>query len=146
MKVKYGGFVKLDDTISLSDSKPIGKLLAEEYDKMICKDIVEVIRKYLPDTPLDHEKVMKLAKMILAKESTQESGWISVDERLPDNHRTVLVACEGTTIGGAAPIAIGSYGGGFWSIADADGTMYLTKYMHIVVTHWMPLPELPKMK
>ena len=72
--------------------------------------------------------------------------WISVEERLPDNYRAVLVACEGLTIGGYAAIAIASYGGGFWSIADADGTMYLTKYMRCVVTHWMPLPEPPMMK
>ena len=70
--------------------------------------------------------------------------WISVKDRLPDNHRAVLIVCEGTTIGGATPIAIGSFGGGFWSIADGDGTMYLTKYRHCIVTHWMPLPELPK--
>ena len=76
----------------------------------------------------------------------KQSEWISVDERLPDNYRAVLVACDGLTIGGYAQIAIGSYGGGFWSIADADGTMYLTKYMRCVVTHWMPLPEPPKMK
>lgn len=75
-----------------------------------------------------------------------KSEWISVEDRLPDNHRRVLVACEGITIGGAAPIAIGSYGGGLWSLADADGTAYLTKYMHVVVTHWMPFPETPKMK
>ena len=72
--------------------------------------------------------------------------WISVDDRLPDKYGAVLVACEGLTIGGYAPIAIGSYGGGFWSIADADGTMHLTKYMRCIVTHWMPLPEPPKMK
>ena len=41
-------------------------------------------------------------------------------------------------------MAIGSYSGGFWMIADADGTHYLTKYMRYVVTHWMPLPEPPK--
>jgi hypothetical protein len=76
----------------------------------------------------------------------KQSEWISVEDRLPDNHRRVLIACDGTTIGGAAPIAIGLYGGGFWSIADADGTAHLTKYMHVVVTHWMPLPEPPKMK
>jgi hypothetical protein len=75
----------------------------------------------------------------------KQSEWISVEERLPDNYRAVLVACEYTTIGGGARIAIGSYGGGFWSLADADGTHYLTKYMHAVVTHWMELPEAPKM-
>jgi hypothetical protein len=76
----------------------------------------------------------------------RKQEWISVEERLPDNYRAVLVACEYTTIGGGARIAIGSYGGGFWSLADADGTHYLTKYMHAIVTHWMELPEAPKMK
>lgn len=70
--------------------------------------------------------------------------WISVKDRLPENHRVVLVVCEGTTIGRGTLMAIGSYGGGFWSLADAEGTLYLTKYMHYIVTHWMPLPELPK--
>lgn len=76
----------------------------------------------------------------------RKQEWISVDERLPDNHRTVLVACKGITVAGAVPIAVGSYGVGHWFLADAEGTLYLTKYMHIVVTHWMPLPEAPKMK
>jgi hypothetical protein len=74
----------------------------------------------------------------------KQSEWISVEERLPDNCRAVLVALEGLTIGGAPAMVIGSYSGGFWMIADADGTHYLTKYMRCVVTRWMPLPEPPK--
>jgi hypothetical protein len=74
----------------------------------------------------------------------KQSEWISVDERLPDNCRAVLVALEGLTIAGAPAMVIGSYSGGFWMVADADGTHYLTKYMRYKVTHWMPLPEPPK--
>ncbi len=88
-------------------------------------------------------------KLLLDEASNRlenQNEWIGVEERLPDNHRTVLVACKGITVAGAAPIAVGSYGGGHWFLADAEGTLYLTKYMHIVVTHWMPLPEPPKMK
>ena len=82
----------------------------------------------------------------IANKATTTGKWISVEERLPDNYRAVLVVCEYTMIGGGARIiVIGSYGGGFWSLADADGTRHLTKYMHAVVTHWMPLPEAPKM-
>jgi hypothetical protein len=81
---------------------------------------------------------------ILYDAGYRKQEWISVEERLPENYRPVLVACEGLTIGGYAPIAIGSYGGGLWSLADADGTAYLTKYMRCTVTHWMPLPEPPK--
>lgn len=47
-----------------------------------------------------------------------DSKWISVEERLPDNHRIVLVACESTTISAGVLIAIGSYGGGFWSLEE----------------------------
>lgn len=90
--------------------------------------------------------IRRAVETVPTADVTPKSEWISVDERLPDNYRAVLVACDGLTIGGYAQIAIGSYGGGFWSIADADGTMYLTKYMRCVVTHWMPLPEPPKMK
>lgn len=43
-------------------------------------------------------------------------------------------------------MAIGSFGGGLWALGGADGTLYLTKYMQFVVTHWMPLPEQPIMK
>lgn len=81
-----------------------------------------------------------------ANEKQTEGEWISVEERLPDNHRPVLVVCESTTISAGALIAIGSFGGGLWSLVGADGILYLTKYMQFVVTHWMPLPEPPKMK
>jgi hypothetical protein len=84
------------------------------------------------------------AKRIYEQDYRKQSGWISVEERLPDNCRAVLVAVEGLTIGGAPEMVIGSYSGGFWMIADADGTHYLTKYMRYVVTHWMPLPEPPR--
>lgn len=70
--------------------------------------------------------------------------WISVDERLPDNHRAVLAVCKSTSISGGAIRAVGSYGGGCWFLADADGTLRLTKYMQFIVTHWMELPEFPK--
>lgn len=85
-----------------------------------------------------------LREYIQAADIASRAEWISVEERLPDNCRAVLVALEGLTIGGAPAMVIGSYSGGFWMIADADGTHYLTKYMRCVVTHWRPLPEPPK--
>jgi hypothetical protein len=96
-----------------------------------------------PYVRLDSHNASMLAQY-LTNEGYRKQEWISVNDRLPENYRPVLVACEGLTIGGYAPIAIGSYGGGLWSLADADGTAYLTKYMRCTVTHWMPLPEPPK--
>jgi hypothetical protein len=92
------------------------------------------------------ESVIEYAENLPTYDIEPKSEWISVDERLPDNYRAVLVVCESTSISGGTLRVIGSYGGGFWSLADADGTHYLTKYMHCIVTHWMELPEPPMMK
>ena len=81
----------------------------------------------------------------LAEENERVRGeWISVKDKLPDNYRAVLVVCQSTSISGGILRAVGSYGGGCWSMADADGTMRLTKYMQYTVTHWMELPQIPK--
>lgn len=55
--------------------------------------------------------------------------WISVDERLPTKNEKVLVYCGG--------------------VIDTDwicsqGVWYY--HEHHTITHWMPLPEAPKMK
>ena len=73
MTDKMGGYVKLDDVLAFDEAKPIGQILAEEYDRMIAKDIVEVIKKYFPKTELNAERVTKLAKMIVAEE-TEKGG------------------------------------------------------------------------
>ena len=110
------------------------------------KQIEEMAKKLWQFAPILSENNCRYVAERAYEEGFRKQEWISVDERLPENYGSVLVACEGLTIGGANPIAIGSYGDGCWWLADADGTMYLTKYMRVVVTHWMPLPEAPKMK
>ena len=111
-------------------------------------ELVSRIYKYVELTNPEEQEWVKdeCIRQAHAMPSVNVGEWISVDERLPDNCRAVLVALEGLTIGGAPAMVIGSYSGGFWMIADADGTHYLTKYMRFVVTHWMPLPEPPVMK
>ena len=90
------------------------------------------------------DEFLDLINDAFTEDVAPRAEWISVEERLPDNCRAVLVALEGLTIGGAPAMVIGSYSGGYWMVADADGTHYLTKYMRYKVTHWMPLPEPPK--
>ncbi len=121
----------------------IEKQAIEEMAKDICDIECKGMKCNICDS---YSCEYRMQAEALYNEGYRKQEWISVEERLPDNHRTVLVACKGMTIAGAAPIAVGSYGGGHWFLADAEGTLYLTKYMHIVVTHWMPLPEPPKMK
>lgn len=47
------------------------KLAVEELDNMICEDIVAVFKKYFPNTKVDKQKVLKLARMLIAEEKTE---------------------------------------------------------------------------
>lgn len=107
------------------------------------EEMAQDIYNALPDYEHNARDCRDAAEEMVAKGYCKQE-WISVKERLPDNHRMVLVVCESTSISAGALIAIGSYGGGFWSLGGADGTLYLTKYMQFVVSHWMELPEMPK--
>lgn len=59
----------------------------------------------------------------------KQSEWISVEERLPEQHKEVLVVC------------LGNVGTDFIA---TNGRWY--EHDHWFITHWMPLPEPPKMK
>ena len=63
-----------------------------------------------------------------------ESRWISVNERLPDEHRLVL--CRWTRGTGA------SYG--FARYNYDNDVWYVSNEGMPEVTHWMPLPQPPK--
>lgn len=58
------------------------------------------------------------------------SDWISVDDRLPDEDETVIVA------GGIGYVIDGVW---YSATAEANG-----RPIQWEVTHWMDLPELPK--
>lgn len=93
--------------------------------------------------------------------------WISCKDRLPDNPKHVLCACE------RGPMFVGQYTKGhelefeddyyqgeYDEVEDRDGMLYLKpgwyeseeqrdgehdcNWMSRLVTHWMPLPEPPK--
>jgi hypothetical protein len=75
----------------------------------------------------------------------KQSGWISVDERLPEECKNVLCFARNKTM-----IAFmekvedcGEYVPVFWDWVayDRDDT-----YDEVCATHWMPLPEPPDMK
>lgn len=59
----------------------------------------------------------------------KQSAWISVDERLPPKYETVLVFCDGDMK---------------TDFICSWGVFY--ELDNIKATHWMPLPEAPKMK
>lgn len=67
-----GNYVEIDDVLDLGEAKDLGKILAEEYDKLIARDIIEVFKKYFPLSTINEEKVLKLSRMLISEESEKE--------------------------------------------------------------------------
>ena len=69
----------------------------------------------------------------------RKQGWISIDERLPEDFETVLALCKdgGMFVGRCARYTV-SYKWEIWT------AMKSTRTVSRKVTHWMPLPEAPK--
>ena len=59
----------------------------------------------------------------------ENDGWISVDDRLPENEDNLLC------IGQSGIIKIASYKGDFYNVIGMKMS---------TITHWMPLPKPPK--
>lgn len=69
----------------------------------------------------------------------EDSGWVPVTERLPEEHQCVVAVCKN------GKIFVGyhwRYGPEvYWCIVTARNS---TKRITQIVTHWMPLHEPPK--
>jgi hypothetical protein len=72
---------------------------------------------------------LEVAKTLYKAGYRKQSGWISVDERLPEMHEDVLCLC-----GRSVEI----------DFRCSDDTW--CGVHNNPITHWMPLPEPPKMK
>ena len=83
----------------------------------------------------DYTYIPDVADYLIANGVTIKGEWTSVDERLPETDKKVLVCYSN----GSMDIAkyIRADGFEFWF----EETIF-TKH----ITHWMPLPEPPKMK
>ena len=66
----------------------------------------------------------------LAKQGYTKQEWISVEDRLPNKYESVLVLSNA----------------GYISIDGLCGENIWLEHRIIKVTHWMPLPQKPKMK
>ena len=66
-------------------------------------------------------------------EAQLDQGWISIESKMPNNNQRVLVLSDGEI-----NVAVSrDYGGECFEDAYGNNTEF--------VTHWMPLPSLPKL-
>ena len=112
-------FIHMGDHIRSLDEYGFG------YDSTLAEAIEDVVAMLKqPEAVLDNQ--------------VSSSKWIPVSERFPEENADVL-CCRGNHIG--ALMDVYTYKGdgkwedtyGYWNYTDIEG-----------ITHWMPLPELPK--
>ena len=92
---------------------------------------------FLGDERMETIDMVGIAKT-LYNAGYRKQEWISVEDRLPEESCECLIA---TIIGGIYQVSYSSRYKAFNAL-DTDEAKYAFK----TVTHWMPLPEAPKMK
>lgn len=85
----------------------------------------------LDELPTD---LIGIATLLYEENGWRKQEWISVEDRLPEEREHVIVFGEDGLVGEAWHKKEGL----FWWMDDRDGIA--------AATHWMPLPEPPKMK
>lgn len=79
------------------------------------------------------EQAADMLEKLAAEKEAKKPEWISVKDRLPEKkHEAYLCCLDSSLFLGSQYIDIRAYSG--------DGEWYMCG----TVTHWMPLPELPK--
>ena len=67
-----GNYVEIDEILGFGEGEDLVDTLLAQYDKLIARDIATVFKKYYPYSTLDEEKVLKLARMLIANEKGGE--------------------------------------------------------------------------
>ena len=107
---------------------------------------------FVPGVPVPDPEALAIAwrdnitKAI--EELSKQSEWISVDERLPEPNEKCLIAAKW---GDRVVIDLGELVPSFDIITKEESYDWLITYdwdegEGFEITHWMPLPEAPKMK
>ena len=66
-----GNYVEIDELLDFDEGEDLVDNLLAQYDKLIARDIAAVFKKYYPYSTLDEEKVLKLARMLIAEENVK---------------------------------------------------------------------------
>ena len=104
------------------------QLEREKLEAIMAYDLEECLIEFESGGDIYTDYDLTAQKMI-AKGYRKQSGWISVDERLPDKDAMYIVFTK--KFGVSISVCYLTQKGAFWAIGNS-------------VTHWMPLPQPPK--
>ena len=108
---------------------------AETTKDMTAVEILNYYRNlYYAEPQVTERGIVANAINDYFKQTANKSGWISVDERLPERMKPVLVCIKGYL---KKPIMVVS------EMLEENGARW-SACAGFTVTHWMPLPEPPK--
>ena len=100
------------------------------------EQIEEMARTIWDYSSASKQECEEVAEILYNADYHKQSKWISVDERLPEENTEVLIYCK--TNNGKEVFFVDKIryfrGIAIWDVWNGK------------VTHWMPLPEAPKMK
>ena len=107
--------------------------------EIIREKIQNKYRVVKTDEDLEWNRAIDLCTNIInAHMKHMNDGWISVEERLPENNNLVLVWAR-STARGADEWSLGSYDNGFWALGSYGGSLVFPSQLEAVA--WRPLPE-----
>ena len=104
----------------------------EEMAEML--DIIAEARETYANDVTDHTENEYIREGLLNAGYRKQNKWISIDEKLPENEERVLVYIDSKRYG--KTLDTDRY------LRDSDSWARWNNH----ITHWMPLPEPPKMK
>lgn len=104
-----------------------------ETRKRVTGNALELLTEY-KELKSRHAIIVKAADDMYAE--LKERGWIPVIERLPKDESDILVYCDDGEVSRIVPC---NYDNGVWFDCVSNTVMEFKN-----ITHWMPLPEPPK--
>ena len=114
-------------------------------------DVLDIASQYCPDddgscskADVDLREMLDEIEALPAADAQSVGGWISVDDKLPENNKLVLCYARSTTGEGNSYFLGAIVHGEFWFLKVNDIGHVSCPVLHWEVTHWQPLPEPPK--
>ena len=118
--------------------------VVEDQDEVVMRTVQHIGGEMFCDITIDRHKVIEALTDYVEKcrgyRKQSEGEWISVDERLPDESGEYLAY---TNRGNCSTLSYSARHKMF-NAFDCLSKKFAKGY-HIDVTHWMPIPEAPKM-